>query len=129
MQHCKHRRKYQVQGGRRRHGGGGVVLPSSTLFNLCDIQLEEVIEPCHKLLPNSMPVLERYNFIMIMIMRWDATNLDSPILREPNAAGINRVLLGRIQQVIRLRTSEASGSVWKVVISEAEKTVSKERDL
>ena len=53
-------------------------LPSTTLLDLCDIQLKEVVEPCHKLLSVRRPLF------LVPYVCWPllATDLDSPILKQ-----------------------------------------------
>lgn len=70
--------------------GGGADLPSTALFDLGNVQLEEVIEPCNELLSAEVALLESRNSRGCGY--WAATHLDSPILisegRLPNARGV-----------------------------------------
>ena len=47
--------------------GGGADLPSTALFDLGNVQLEEVIEPCNELLSAEVAFLESRNIVGVGI--------------------------------------------------------------
>lgn len=49
-------RRLQWRGGKGGSAGEGLNLPSSTLFNLGDVELEEIVEPCYELLSRKRVV-------------------------------------------------------------------------